>query len=83
MIETGQGFRVAPFPEANQGTLMGATVHKYMESAIFVPRRDDRYFAHPRRLEITGVGDLNFQANVIPNGSSEDALLLCGINLLV
>ena len=54
---------------------MGAAVDKGVDRAVRSAGDDDRDLADRRRDPIAGLGDLGFQAEVIPGRPLEDPLL--------
>src|SRR5438093_2905408 len=52
---------------------MRATVLEGVHSAVLAAHDDDRHLAHERRPELAGGGDIRLQAEVVPDGTFEDA----------
>src|SRR5689334_20221230 len=62
---------------------MGAAVLERVHRPVLVARDDDRHFAEARAAISVGAGQLRFQAQEIPGGAAEDALLLARVEFLV
>ena len=83
MVDAIQQLGIALLLEADQSALVNTAVDHGMDIAIFVPRDDDRDFTNRGRLEIAGIGNIDLQAEKIPNRAAKDALLLQRINFRI
>ena len=76
MIHAGQRLRVAALLQAYQRTLVRAAVDHGVDGAVLVAGDDDRHVADRGETPVPWIGNLDFQAEKIPDRPAEQPLLL-------
>ena len=80
MIDAGQRLGVAAFLQADQRALVRAAIDHRMDRAVLVARHDDRHFADCGEAPVARIGNLDLQAEEIPDRPAEQPLLFLGID---
>ena len=83
VVDAGKILAVAPFLQADQRSLVGATVDHRMDVAVFVARDDDGNFADEGGLEVARVRDVDIEAQEMPDWSPEYLFLFQGVDVRV
>ena len=83
VIDARERLAVVPFLEADQRALVGAAVDHRMHRAVVIAGDDDRDLADEAGLGVARPGDVDFQAEEMPDRTAKDPVLLEPIDLRV
>ena len=83
MVHAGQRFRVAAILQADKRALVRAAIDHRMDRAVLVAGDNDRHFPDRREPPVAGIGNLDLQAEKIPDRSAEQQPLLARIDFRV
>src|SRR6202000_3155938 len=76
MVDTGEARDVVFLLQADQRALVRTAIDHCVDLAVAITGDNDRHFTHGRGLVVAGIGDLDFEAEIIPGLAAENALLL-------
>ena len=75
MIDADVTFGIAEFLATHSRAAVGATVDESMDRAVLVATDDDRSVTDIDRLEVTRVGDLGLEGEIVPGRAAENPVL--------
>ena len=81
MVNAGQRLRVAALLQAHKCSFVSAAIDQRVDHAMLVARDDDRCFTDGGETPVARIGNLNLQAQKIPDRPAEQPLLFLGVDL--